>query len=174
MANYTYSDINGHRTRSTTKYGDASMLGLDELLRDLADYADNAMPDMLNASERAAVVVRDRAKAKAPVLHEAKTYNKAGQSIVVPPGHLRDSLKVVKPRTRKGVYVAISRVTFGKEAAYAVPVELGHKLKAHGKFTGHSVEERPFMRPAADESKKDVIDMMIDDLNKTIDKYMKG
>jgi len=90
MANYTYSEINGHRTRSTTKYGDASMLGLDELLRDLADYADNAMPDMLNASERAAVVVRDRAKAKAPVLHEAKPITKQESLSLFRLGHLRD------------------------------------------------------------------------------------
>lgn len=174
MANYTYSTINGQRIRSTTQYTDASMLGLDELLRDLADYADSAMPDMLNASERAAMVVRDRARARAPVAEHWIMQSTGEGPVLIPPGTIRDSLKVVKPRTRKGVYLAISRVTFGKEAAYAVPVELGHRVKSHGKYTGSSVEERPFMRPAADESKKDVIDMMITDLNKTIDKYLKG
>jgi len=172
---YTYSDINGHRTRSTTKYGDASILGLDELLRDLADYADNAMPDMFDASERAANVVRDRAKAKAPVYDYFKEVTLGdGTKTTVYPGNLRKSIKTVKPRARKGVYVAICRVTFGKEAAYAVPVELGHRIKAHGQYTGHAVKERPFLRPAADESKNDVIDQMISTLNETLDKYMKG
>jgi HK97 gp10 family phage protein len=167
-----WSMVDGHR--DTTKvYTTSDIQGLDELLRDLVDFADDAMDDLYTISEKAAGVVLMRAQEKAPVADEEHTYtSKSGELITVTPGTLRNSLKIIKPRARSGVYIAMSKVTFGKEAAYAVPVELGHSLVVHGKTRG-SVKERPFLRPAADETKDDVIDTMIRSMNQIIEKQLK-
>lgn len=167
MANYTYTTINGRRFRSTTKVTEISDVeGLTELIRDLADFADEAMPELYKTSDRAAQVVLRRAQHHAPV--GDKIEYGIEDDILHIPGTLKRSLKVVKPRTKKGVYIAVSQVTFGKEAAYAIPVELGH-------YTHNTkVEARPFLRPAADESKQEVVDMMINSMNEILDDLMKG
>jgi HK97 gp10 family phage protein len=166
MADYKYIIKDGQRFRTTTTVKQTSEIeGLNELIRDLADFADNAMPDLFKTSDVAARVVLKRSKELAPV----------DTSDPFHAGTLKRSLKVVKPKTKKGVYIAISRVTFGKDAAYAVPVELGHdvRLTKGGQAVGH-VKEHPFLRPAADEKKPEVIDIMIRSMNEILDRELKG
>lgn len=171
---YKMKKVNGQTFRDTTKvYQTGDIAGLDELLRDLADYAENVMPDLETTSAIAANVVLQRAKEKAPVAgHWIKQTTSDGQATLIPPGTIKNSLKVVPPKTKKGVYIAISRVTFGKEAAYAIPVELGHRHMAHGKYTENNVKEQPFMRPAADESKDEFVDIMIRKLNELLEREL--
>ena len=126
--------------------------GLDELMEAFAKLGDDAMPYLKEAADKAGEVVLAKTKAKAPVLS----------------GKLRDSLKLGKMTLKKGKYTIYSRVTFSKGAAYGVPLELGHRLMRAGKQTG-TVKEKPFMRPAADESKNEVVDIITAAMNKALD-----
>jgi HK97 gp10 family phage protein len=137
--------------------------GLDELIRDLAKFGDAAMPALKQAQERAAQVVLAKAKAKAPVSETAT----GGHA----PGTLRDSLKIVRANLKPGTYVTFSKIAIGKGAAYGVPVELGHELRrvVGGRSFGH-VAARPFLRPAADESKNEVINIMAEAMNRELER----
>jgi HK97 gp10 family phage protein len=110
--------------------------GLPEFLKALNDLPAELEKEIEKALTDAAGVVLERAKSKVPV----KT------------GELRDSLKIRKPKpSGKNRFYLSSAVVMGK--AYGVPLELGHKLVTHGKLRG-TVKERPFLRPAFDESKE--------------------
>ena len=87
-------------------------------------------------------------------------------------GTLSRSLKIIKPGKKKAKSgVIYARVTFGKDAAYGVPLELGHRLVYFGKKTYKKVNERPFLRPAADESKEEVANIMATGMNKILDEW---
>lgn len=87
-------------------------------------------------------------------------------------GTLSRSLKIIKPGKKKAKSgVIYARVTFGKDAAYGVPLELGHRLVYFGKKTYKKVNERPFLRPAADESKEEVANIMAAGMNKILDEW---
>ena len=127
--------------------------GLDELIKAFMDLGEEALPHLKKASDEAGQSVLNKAKQKAPV----DTRN------------LQTKLKLAKARkSSKYPYRVFSKVTFGKGAAYAVPVELGHKLVMHGKTVG-AVKERPFLRPAADESKAEVVSAIADGINKALE-----
>ena len=49
-----------------------------------------------------------------------------------------------------------------------MPLELGHKLVKNGQVVG-DVNEHPFLRPAADESKDDVVNAIADAMNKALE-----
>lgn len=85
---------------------------------------------------------------------------KAKSLVSVDEGDLKRGLKVYKPGKRnKKAYKITARVGFGKGAMHGVPLELGHRLMAHGEFAGY-VKPHPFLRPAADESKEAVVAIM--------------
>ena len=88
-------------------------------------------------------------------------------------GNLGIKLTVRKPGRQKNhkAYQIFAKVTFGKGAAYGVPLELGHRLIFFGKKTLKTVKERPFLRPAADESKEEVIGIMSDAMNKILGEW---
>ena len=127
--------------------------GLDELLRDLAEFTDDAMPALQDASSTAAGIVLARAQSLVPV----RT------------GNLLFRLKRVKHPLKRGDAVTFSSVTFGKGAAYGVPLELGHRIVVRKKKYG-KVEARPFLRPAADESRPLVEDILIAAMNRALDR----
>ena len=98
--------------------------------------------------------------------------DKARRNVRDKAGTLSRSLKIIKPGKKKAKSgVIYARVTFGKDAAYGVPLELGHRLVYFGKKTYQHVNERPFLRPAADESKEDVADIMAAGMNKVLDEW---
>jgi hypothetical protein len=127
--------------------------GLDKLIRDLATFTDDALPALLDASSTAAGIVLARAQTLVPVLT----------------GNLLVKLKREQKPLKRGDTQTFSKVTFGKGAAYGVPLELGHRIVSHGKKRG-KVEARPFLRPAADESRPLVEDILIAAMNRELDR----
>ena len=136
-----------------------SIAGLDALIRDTMKIADKALPGLRIASLRSANIVLIKAKQLAPV-------DKTGSEHA---GTLRDSLVVKKMSNRKSPYTISYKVTFGKGAAYGIPVELGHDQPGRGQ--GERIKARPFLRPASDESKDQVAEEMIQALNTELDKW---
>lgn len=128
--------------------------GLPELMKAFVKLGTDAMPLIADASTVGANIVLGKAKGK--VKHIT--------------GDLEKGLKVSKPGKRsKLTFKTYARVMFGSKAAHGVHVELGHKLVMFGNKTDKRVPEHPFLRPAADESKEQVISKIIDAINKALD-----
>lgn len=53
---------------------------------------------------------------------------------------------------------------------YAHWVEFGHIMKARGKVIG-SIGPRPFLRPAADQSRDEVVSIVISEMNRDIERF---
>jgi hypothetical protein len=134
-----------------------SIEGLDELIEACAKIGDEVIPHI----EAAAISAGEK------VLHKTKVYAEKYYRT----GDLFHSLKLAKPsKNSKTKYTIFSKVTFDKGGAHGVPLELGHRLIVNGKQVG-TVKERPFMRPAADESKNDVVDIIAAALNKALEEW---
>ena len=127
--------------------------GLDALLRALGRFTGSAMPALSDASHTAAGVVLVRAQMLVPV----KT------------GNLLVQLKRERHPLKRNDTSTFSAVVIGKGAAYGVPVELGHRLVRRRRKIG-TVKARPFLRPAADESRALVEDLLIDAMNRELDR----
>lgn len=126
--------------------------GLDELISAFQKLGEQAMPYVIQGSNEAGSEVLSKAVSKVPV----------------DTGNLKRKLKVIKAKkSAKTPYKVFSKVTFSKGAAYAVPLELGHNLVINGKKVG-VVKERPFLRPAADESKEEVVKAIAASMNKAL------
>lgn len=54
---------------------------------------------------------------------------------------------------------------------YGHNVELGHRLVYFGKPTSKDVDEKPFLRPAADENKERVVSILVDALNRALETF---
>ena len=130
-----------------------SIDGLDQLMKDLAAFGDRAMPGLKSVSDAAGELVLRRTKAKVPVLT----------------GNLKLHLVLKTKALKPGDPYTSCRVTFGKGAAYGVPLELGHRIVVHGRVVG-DVSPRPFLRPAADESREEVTGMLVEAMNKELEK----
>ena len=129
--------------------------GLDEIIKAFSKLGDDAIPRIEKASIDGAEKVLHKSKQK------IEKHYKTGDAF--------HSLKVLKPtKSNKAKYIIFSKVTFGKQGAHIVPLELGHKLVRNGKQVG-TVKERPILRPAADESKNEVIEIAVDAINKALD-----
>lgn len=127
--------------------------GLDELMKAFKDLPEESLIYLKDAANTAGEVVLSKSKEKAPV----DTRN------------LQSKLKLGKAKkSSKYPYRVFSKVTFGKGAAYAVPLELGHKLVTDGKTWGE-VKERPFLRPAADESRDGVANILAEAMQKALE-----
>lgn len=133
---------------------DLKIEGLDDLVRDFAKLGEGAIEKLREPSIEAAERVRYRA-----------WWNINHKS-----GELGKGLKVVKPSKPKNNKI-YARVSFGKNVAYGVPLELGHRLWFMGRKTNKDVPEKPFLRPAADESKEEVADIMARAMNKVLDEW---
>ncbi len=132
--------------------------GLDELIKLFNKFGDDALPHIKAAADNAGEIVLKKAKQKVPVKE----------------GKLRDNLKLTKAKGTKSNPLRITaKVGFTAKTAHGVPLELGHRLIYFGKDTGLKVEGKPFLRPAADESKNEVeqaITQAIDKALKELDK----
>lgn len=138
------------------KDGDIEIEGLDELILACANLQEDAMKYIKDSSDKAGNVVLDRVKQKAPV----KT------------GNLKSKLKLGKAKvSSKYPYRVFSKVTTAKGAAYMVPLELGHQLVYFGQETNAQVKPKPFLRPAADESKDEVANIIAAAMNEALDKF---
>jgi len=130
--------------------------GLDDLIKDFSKLGEDAYEALRPSATEGAEIVLERSK----------------RNIRDRTGTLSRSLKVIKPGKKKAKSgVIYARVTFGKDAAYGTPLELGHRLWFFGKKTYKHVQERPFLRPAADESKEDVASIMAAGMNKILDEW---
>lgn len=127
--------------------------GLDELIKAFKDLGEDALPYLKDAANEAGDHVLSKTKEKVPV----------------DTGNLEIKLKLTKARkSNKYPYRVFSKVSFSKGAAYAVPLELGHKLVKNGNVVG-AIKEKPFLRPAADESKDEVISSIAKGMNKALE-----
>lgn len=130
--------------------------GLEDLMKEFSKLGENAYEALRPSATEAAEIVLERARG----------------NIRDRTGTLSRSLKIIKPGKKKAKSgVVYARVTFGKDAAYGVPLELGHRLVYFGKKTYKKVNERPFLRPAADESKEEVANIMAAGMNKILDEW---
>jgi HK97 gp10 family phage protein len=134
--------------------------GLNELIKALEGFTDQAMPYVKDASNEGGAVVLEKAKELVPT----DTKN------------LKEHLVLRKVSTiNPNKPIAFSRVTAKKGAAYYIPLELGHNLVSRTrKILGQGatigfVKARPFLRPAADISKNKVVDITVNALNKALD-----
>jgi len=129
--------------------------GLEELMQAFTDLGENAIFKLSGPSVEAANVVLEKARSK---IHNVS-------------GELDINLKVTKPgkNTSKKAYRIFAKVGFGQGAQHGVPLELGHKLVYFGEKTSLKVTPRPFLRPAADESKEEVVDIIAEAMSKAIE-----
>ena len=135
---------------------DVKIEGLEDLIKEFSKLGEDAFDKLKPYSTQAAEVVLNRARGK---IHDRT-------------GNLSRSLKVTKPskkNTQSGLIVA--KVGFSKAGAYGVPLELGHRLWYFGKKTNMDVEARPFLRPAADESKEETANIITGGMNKILDEW---
>ena len=133
------------------------IIGLDELIKDLEVFGKEAKKEMRPVVNEAGDVLLAKTKGKVPVKS----------------GALRDSLFLKRPNYRR-MYVA-NTLTWGDDVrAYAAPLELGHNLVRFGKPTLTHVEARPFLRPAADESKEKVARMIVLGMDNALEKLLGG
>ena len=127
--------------------------GLDELVKLFDKFGDDAIPHIKAAADDAGDVILSKAKQKVPVKE----------------GKLRDNLKLTKAKgTKSNPYNITAKVGFSSKTAHGVPLELGHRLVYFGKQTDAKVEGKPFLRPAADESKNDVEQAITQALDKAL------
>jgi len=129
--------------------------GLDELIEAFAKLPDEAAEMIKPAVEQAGKLVLEKAKEKVPV----------------DSGKLRDSLRLKKARQRPDSSGVIHYITWGPNVReYAAPLELGHAIRfKKGGPTHGRVAPRPYLRPAADESKEQVLDIVAKAMNRAID-----
>jgi HK97 gp10 family phage protein len=128
--------------------------GLDDLIKAFSELGDDAILKLSGPSVDAATVVLNKAKPKI-------------RSVT---GDLAAALKVKKPgRQKKKSYKIFATVGFTRKAMHGVPLELGHRLVFMGHKTFRYVQEKPFLRPAADESKDEVARIMADAMARIID-----
>jgi len=130
--------------------------GLDELVKAFANFGGEAMESIAPAINEAGELVLARTKELVP--------EKSGQ--------LKRSLYLKIYTPSKTAYKLYNIVTWGDDVRdYAMPLELGHNVK-FGKdapIVGRA-PARPFMRPAADKSKREVVEIVTDAMNEAIDK----
>jgi len=130
-----------------------SVDGLDELISAFMKLPDDALKYLQDAANDAGNVV----------------LNKTKQNVPEGTGQLKSKLKLGKAKkSSKYPYRVFSKVTFPNSVAHGVPLELGHKLVKNGNTYG-AVSERPFLRPAADESGDDVTQRIADAMNKALE-----
>lgn len=139
---------------------DFEVEGLEELIKSFAELGNDAIYKLADPSVEAAELVLKRAKSK----------------INDRTGELENALVVKKPGRQskhlKRAYRIFAKVGFRpRQGMHGVPLELGHRLYFFGKKTYKRVDERPFLRPAADESKEDVANIMAAGMNKVLDEW---
>lgn len=125
--------------------------GLDELIRDLRKFPDEAKVKLQPKVNKGGDILLNKTREKVP----KNT------------GALAESL-YVKQNNRKKYFIG-NTLTWGDDVRdYAAAVELGHGLKMYGQDTGVYIHEQPFLRPAADESADEVFKLLIDGMDEAL------
>jgi hypothetical protein len=78
---------------------------------------------------------------------------------------------VLKESKAKSSFIIASQIQIAKGYAYAVPCELGHGLVYYGHKTNTYIDERPTMRPAADESVSEVEEIIGAELDEVLKEF---
>lgn len=138
-----------------------SIVGLDELIKDLGKFALDAMPALNGASIACAQIILPKAIAKSP---PGKT------------GMLAKSIKLKKITLKSGAVSTQAQITCKgtvsngeNDAWYGVEVELGHRIVRNKMQIGYA-NAKPFLRPAADESKEEVYGTLVGAMNKELER----
>lgn len=151
-------DIKMSRQTSKGKYRYAgvNIEGLDELSKAFSDLGEDALFKLRDDTIRAAEIVQRRAR---EIVGNDTDISK--KIIVKKPGK-----QGKKKRYRMVAAVALKG---GKDGGqYGVPLELGHRLYFMGHKTNVHIKERPFLRPAADQSKDEVLEIIANGMNRII------
>lgn len=90
------------------------------------------------------------------------------RTIAKAPGKIKNGLKLSSVEVDKRGVISMN-VKLTPDTKYGVPVELGHQLFAWGHRTNIQIPERPYMRPAADESVDDVEEAAVMAVNMVLD-----
>ena len=133
--------------------------GLNELIFAFSNLSDDIRKKVTPAVNEAGDLVLQRAKEKVSKYHK---YSQAGT--------LKNSLYLKKAVYRKGALKASCTITWGDDVRkYAAPLELGHAIRnvKGGPILGRA-EPHPFLRPAADESKKETADIITKAIDRTL------
>jgi len=87
-------------------------------------------------------------------------------------GKLSRSLRIKRDNSGSKNAVLSNALTWGDDVRdYAAPLELGHDLTAWGRETGIPIEPRPFLRPAADENKDEIFDIIEKHVDEALKKF---
>jgi len=145
------------KTGTRNYFSGVEIEGLDELCEAFRSLGEDAIFKLSDPSVEGAELVLSRVK---PKIHKVS-------------GELVNALRVKKPGKQKNkkAYRIFASLTFGKGGMHGVPLELGHRLYFFGKKTYRSVAEKPFLRPAADESKEEVANILTDAMNKILEEW---
>jgi HK97 gp10 family phage protein len=145
---------------------------IDELIVAFAQLADiDSHAYVLAGTKESAEIIRDKAK----------------QLVPVESGDLRDAIEIKPVRAKLGKYskssysstiytVGFKYVTYSNKGGvnYGHLVELGHKLRrTEGGPVVGKVQQKPFLRPAADTSKEQVYNILVDAMNKGLEEFGK-
>ncbi len=152
----------GRRARTITglKIDGVAIPELDKLVNDLLDLGDDMIFKLGPATVECAELVKSKARSK--IKHDTGNLFVNGLIVKKPGRRSKHSHKR---------YRVFARLELTKEGAYGVPLELGHRLWFMGHKTIQQIEEKPFLRPAADESKQAVANIMIEALNDTLKEF---
>jgi hypothetical protein len=134
--------------------------GIDQIVYDLNVFGERGIIEVEPYVDKGGDILLKKTREKAPV------GNYPGG------GALKKSLFLKRTRTRKVGYKNI--LTWGDDVrAYAAPLELGHGLVYMGHPTLKFVKAKPYLRPAADESKEKVYQTITKGINKALDMLRK-
>lgn len=129
--------------------------GLDEIIDDLNAFGVAGQEEVKPYIDKAGDILLKKTREKVPVNT----------------GALKASLFLKRSKKRRG-YQNI--LTWGDDVrAYAAPLELGHGLVYMGHPTTKYVQAKPYLRPAADESKETVYKTVFAGLIKALDTLRK-
>jgi len=132
------------------------IVGLDEIINDLNSFGLAGQKEVKPYVDKAGDILLNKTREKVPVNT----------------GALKSSLFLKRSMSKKGFIRNI--LTWGNDVrAYAAPLELGHELVYMGHPTNKFVKAKPFLRPAADESKEKVYQTITNGINKALDTLRK-
>jgi len=152
-ANYSRSGSKGKY-----KFDGFEIEGLDELMKAFSALGTDVVYKLAEPSTKGAELILARAKSRINNIT----------------GELENALIVRKPgkQQNKKAYQIFAKVGFrGRQGREGVPLELGHRLYFFGKKTNSDIEPKPYLRPAADESKTEVANIMANAMNKILEEW---
>ncbi len=163
---------------TTTSFQVTGFKELESLLKELPDEL--AAKVLTKAFQQGAMVVRDAAKANAPVMKQAIVQ----KGKLIQPGALKRSIRIIKPsRIVKAKTMIINIVRAGGRAAphaWLVENGSGPRVQKNGRKTG-SMPANPFMRrtidataSAAVENIKNVCTALIDHVSTDLARKVKS